>query len=66
MDSTDLAGLEEMPEVPERDLVSVSLRLSKHDVEVLKLVAAREGLPPTTFMRWVLRRFVRGLTANQR
>ncbi len=65
VDTTELAGLEEVSEVPERDLVSVSLRLPRRDVEVLKRVAAREGLAPSTFMRWVLRRFVRSLTAGQ-
>ena len=65
VDTTELEGLEEIGEVPERDLVNVSLRLSRRDVEVLKRVAAQEGLPPSTFMRWVLRRFVRSLTARR-
>lgn len=65
VDTTELAGLEEVSEVPERDLVSVSIRLPRRDVEVLKRVAAQEGLAPSTFMRWVLRRFVRSLTAGK-
>ena len=65
VDTTELEGLEETGEVPERDLVNVSLRLSRRDVDVLKRVAAQEGLPPSTFMRWVLRRFVRSLTAGR-
>ena len=65
VDTTELEGLEEIGEVPERDLVNVSLRLSRRDVEVLKRVAAQEGLPPSTFMRWVLRRFVRSLMARR-
>ena len=65
VDTTDLEGLDEVAEVPERELVNVSLRLPRHDVQVLKRVAAQEGLPPSTFMRWVLRRFVRGLTTRK-
>ena len=65
VDTTELAALEGLPEVPERDLVNVSLRLPRRDVEVLKRVAAREGLPPSTFMRWVLRRFVRSLISDK-
>ena len=65
VDTTELAALEGSPEVPERDLVNVSLRLPRRDVEVLKRVAAREGLPPSTFMRWVLRRFVRSLISDK-
>jgi predicted DNA binding CopG/RHH family protein len=64
-DTTSLADLEEVHELPERELVSVSLRLPKRDLEVLKRVAAREGLAPTTFMRWVLRRFVRSLATGK-
>ena len=65
-DSKELEGLEAVPQVPERELVNVSLRLPRQDMEVLKQVAAREGVAPTTFMRWVLRRFVRSLTSRQR
>jgi|TARA_Y100000310_G_scaffold337562_1_gene424924 predicted DNA binding CopG/RHH family protein len=64
-DTTQLKDLEEIPEAPERNLVSVSLRLPRHDVEVLKRVAAQEGLAPSTFMRWVLRRFVRSLASGK-
>ena len=66
VDSNELEGLEEVPQVPERELVNVSLRLPCQDMEVLKQVAAREGLASSTFMRWVLRRFVRSLTSRQR
>jgi len=66
VDSNELEGLEEVPQVPEREMVNVSLRLPRQDMEVLKQVAAREGVTPTTFMRWVLRRFVRSLTSRQR
>lgn len=62
VDTAELEDLEKMADVPERDLISVSLRLPRRDVEVLKRVAAQEGLAPSTFMRWVLRRFVRSLT----
>ncbi|MBI4198447.1 MAG: hypothetical protein HY533_05000 [Chloroflexi bacterium] len=65
IDTTDLDGLKEVPEVPERDLVSVSLRLPKRDLEALKRVAAQEGLAPGTFMRWVLHRFVRSLSSRK-
>ncbi|MBI4311772.1 MAG: hypothetical protein HY681_08310 [Chloroflexi bacterium] len=65
VDSTDLEGLEEVPDVPERELVNVSLRLSRRDLEVLKRVAAQEGLAPGTFMRWVLHRFVNGLASRR-
>jgi predicted DNA binding CopG/RHH family protein len=61
----ELADVEEVAELPERELVSVSLRLPKRDLELLKRVAAREGLAPSTFMRWVLRRFVRGLASSK-
>ncbi|MBI4202910.1 MAG: hypothetical protein HY532_07360 [Chloroflexi bacterium] len=64
-DTTQLAGLEEIHDVPERELVNVSLRLPRGDVETLKRVAAQEGLPPSTFMRWVLHRFVRSLGASR-
>lgn len=66
VDSNELEGLEEVPQVPERELVNVSLRLPCQGMEVLKQVAAREGLASSTFMRWVLRRFVRSLTSRQR
>lgn len=65
VDSTELAELEEMAEVPVRDFVNVSIRLPRSDVELLRRVAAQEGLAPSAFMRWVLRRFVRGLTVRQ-
>ncbi|MBI4305959.1 MAG: hypothetical protein HY678_06525 [Chloroflexi bacterium] len=65
-DTTELEGLQQLVGVPERELVNVSLRLPRGDVEVLKRVAAEEGLPPSTFMRWVLRRFVRGLSTERR
>jgi predicted DNA binding CopG/RHH family protein len=65
VDTTDLEGLEELPEAPERELVTVSLRLPRRDVEALKRVTAREGLAPSTFMRWVLHRFVRGLASSR-
>ncbi|MPZ14836.1 MAG: hypothetical protein GEU73_10520 [Chloroflexi bacterium] len=66
VDTTKLEGMEEVGEVPDQDLVNVSLRLPRRDVEVLRRAAAQEGLPASTFMRWVLRRFVRGLTAGKR
>ena len=66
VDTTQLEGLEEMPDAPDRQLVNVSLRLPRGDLQVLKRVAAQEGLAPSTFMRWVLRRFVRSVTANER
>lgn len=65
-DTTELEGLEKAPELPERELVSVSLRLSRRDLEVLRRVAAQEGLAPSTLMRWVLHRFVRSLTSARR
>ena len=66
VDTTELAGLEEVPRTPERELVNVSLRLPRHDVEVLKRVSAQEGLAPGTFMRWVLHRFVRSLSSSRK
>lgn len=66
VDTTGLEDLEEAVERPERDLVNVSLRLPRRDLTVLKQVAAREGLRPTTFMRWALHRFVRSLTCSQK
>lgn len=65
-DTTELAELEEVTGKPERELVNVSLRLSRRDVEVLKKVSAQEGLAPGTFMRWVLHRFVRSLSSSSR
>lgn len=65
VDTTELGGLEEVPEPPERDLVNVSLRLSRYDIEVLKRVAGSEGLAPSTLMRWVLHRFAKSLTSGQ-
>ena len=65
VDTTDLDGLQEVPEPPERDLVNVSLRLPRRDVETLRRVASSEGLAPSTFMRWVLHRFVKSLTSRQ-
>ncbi len=65
VDTTQLEGIEEVPDVPERELVNVSLRLPRRDLETLKRVAAQEGLPPSTFMRWVLHRFVRSLSAGR-
>ncbi|MBI2918361.1 MAG: hypothetical protein HYY01_10245 [Chloroflexi bacterium] len=66
MDTTELTGVGEVVEVPERDLVTVSLRIPRHDLEVLKRIAAQEGLASSTYMRWVLRRFVRSLAARRR
>lgn len=63
VDTTGLAEFEEAPRAPERELVNVSLRLPRHDVEVLKRVSAEEGLASGTFMRWVLHRFVRSLSS---
>ena len=65
VDTTELEGLKEVPDVPERELISVSLRLPKRDLEALKRVAAQEGLAPGTFMRWVLHRFVNGLSSRR-
>ena len=67
IDTTKLAELEEAPKLPERELASVSLRLPKRDVEVLKHVAAQEGLagrhphalgPPPLRAQYLLRRKV--------
>lgn len=63
VDSTTLSDLEEVNALPERntaqesELVSVSLRLLKEDVELIKQLAQHEGLPYTTMIRWVLHRF---------
>ena len=63
IDSTTLSDLEEVGTLPERnssqdsELVSVSLRLLKEDVELIKQLAQHEGLPYTTMIRWVLHRF---------
>ena len=65
VDSTQLAGLEEVKDFPVRDLVNVSLRLPRRDLEHIKRVAAAEGLPPTTFIRWLLRRFVRSMSLRE-
>ena len=66
VDTTELAEMEETPRTPERELVTVSLRLPRHDVEVLRRVSAQEGLAPGTFMRWVLHRFVRSLSSSRK
>jgi hypothetical protein len=66
VDTTELVGIEEVPEVPERELVNVSLRLPRRDLETIRRIAALEGLPPSTFMRWLLHRFVRSLASTHR
>ena len=61
----ELEGLVEVKDFPARDLVNVSLRLPRRDLEYIKRVAAAEGLPPTTFIRWLLRRFVRSMSLRE-
>lgn len=58
VDLTDLEGLEETDLRPERELVQVSLRLPREDVETFKKAADKAGVGHTTFMRMVLRRYV--------
>ena len=43
VDVTELAGLEEIQDRPRRDLVAVTVRLPREDVEELKRRAARMG-----------------------
>ena len=54
VDSMDLAELEEVRDVPARELVHVSLRLPKEDVERFRRLAEREKIPYTTLIRWLL------------
>jgi len=65
VDSTELTDLEEVKALPEAEatqdseLVPVSLRLLKEDVELIKQLAQNEGMPYTTMIRWVLHRFAK-------
>lgn len=65
VDSMELTGLEEVNELPETEsprdseLVPVSLRLLKEDVDLIKQLAQNEGMPYTTMIRWVLHRFAK-------
>ena len=57
-DITKLEGLEELPDKPQRRLVSVTVRLPQEDVEELKRRAARLGLGYTSLVRAAVRRYV--------
>ena len=61
VDATAMGGLEEVRRLPERELVNVSIRLSKRDLDIVKSAADQEGLAPSALMRWVLHRFVRAV-----
>lgn len=54
VDSMDLAEFEEVRDVPARELVHVSVRLPKEDVERFRRLAEREKIPYTTLIRWLL------------
>ncbi|MCL4514419.1 MAG: BrnA antitoxin family protein [Firmicutes bacterium] len=58
VDITELEGLEEVPDKPERDLVHLSLRLPREDVEAFKQVAKKAGVGHTTLIRMVLRNYL--------
>lgn len=55
---TELEGLEELKERPNRELVAVTVRLPRSDVEELKRRAARLRLGYTSLIRAAVRRYV--------
>lgn len=57
-DITELEGLEEVEERPQRQMVAVTVRLPKEDVEELKRRAKSLGLGYTSLIRAAVRRFI--------
>lgn len=57
-DITELEGLEEVEGRPQRQMVAVTVRLPKEDVEELKRRAKSLGLGYTSLIRAAVRRFV--------
>lgn len=60
---TDVEDVHEQPQTEflrEPELVPISLRLLKEDVEIIKRLAQHEGVPYTTLMRWMLHRMAQG------
>ncbi|HHV62338.1 MAG TPA: hypothetical protein GXX51_06840 [Firmicutes bacterium] len=64
-DSMDLMGLEEVKietkRAPEKELVHLSLRLPREDLETFKRVAEKAGIGQTTLIRMVLHRYLERL-----
>ncbi|WP_324715896.1 hypothetical protein U7230_11050 [Carboxydochorda subterranea] len=54
VDSMDLAEIEEVRDVPARELVHVSVQLPKEDVQRFRRLAEREKIPYTTLIRCLL------------